>query len=202
MDLCSNTQPIYFNFTLGASVARILTVPVISKMWAGGRSFYFMETVCFAVLQNKKQGTFYFWNERQSQFPHFVLYLTYTYSHTHSPALWSSMLKWVRGSVSTQLLTPTVFRYAIWPVIKIHQHDCVLVCRSAERVRMQRNWLDITTVVPHSLAMFGPAGFLMVGSTSAYNSQPAKKAAGFENNEHLMGHKISYNVEEMKQTHR
>lgn len=52
MDLHSNTQPIYFNFTLGSSEARLLTVPVISKMWAGGRSFHFMETVCLAMLWN------------------------------------------------------------------------------------------------------------------------------------------------------
>lgn len=56
MDLHSNTQPIYFNFTLGSSEAGLLTVPVISKMWAGGRSFHFMVTVCFTMLRNWKQA--------------------------------------------------------------------------------------------------------------------------------------------------
>lgn len=32
MDLHSNTQPIYLNFTLSSSEARLLTIPVISKM--------------------------------------------------------------------------------------------------------------------------------------------------------------------------
>lgn len=82
------------------------------------------------------------------------------------------------------------------------------VCRSVESEEGGKPKWAATTMLPRSLAMFSPAGFLMVWSASACVSCRAKqkrkqkkKTAGFENNEHIMGHEISY-VGEMEQENR
>lgn len=57
-------------------------------------------------------------------------------------------------------------------------------------------------MLPQSLAMFSQAGRLMVLSASVLAGEPKKKTAGFENNERIMGHEISYNAGEMEQENR